>query len=146
MYLFKHSIKKQLSSLIIALLVCVPLYAQDSSTEQDSSPVNGNVSQLNEVQPEFPGGMEKLSKFLKANLKYPKAARKAHITGKVICSFVIDADGFVQEVFVTKGIGYGCDEEAARVLKLMPQWKPGLQNNQKVPVRYSFPISFGHGQ
>ena len=56
--------------------------------------------------------------------------------------FVVDADGFVGNIEILRGIGAGCDEEALKVVKAMPKWEPGYQNNRAVPVIYNMPIRF----
>jgi len=95
-----------------------------------------------EVFPEFPGGMEAWSKFIQKNLRYPYAAQDQGIQGKVYLSFVVEKDGSITDVKVIRGIGYGCDDEAVRVIKKSPKWKPGLQNKQNVRVRYQMPINY----
>lgn len=95
-----------------------------------------------EVYPEFPGGMAAWSKFIERNLRYPYSAQDNQIQGKVYLSFVIEKDGSVTEVKVIRGIGYGCDDEAVRVIKKSPKWKPGKQNQQNVRVRYQMPINY----
>jgi len=95
-----------------------------------------------EQMPEFPGGIGELGKYLGKNLRYPAQARNANISGKVFVAFVVGSDGTIRDVTVSKGIGYGCDEEAIRVVKSMPKWKPGRQSGRSVPVRYSLPIVF----
>lgn len=95
-----------------------------------------------EVYPEFPGGMAAWAKFIQRNLKYPYAAQENAIQGKVYLSFVVEKDGSITDVNVIRGIGYGCDEEALRVIKKSPRWKPGTQNNQAVRVRYTMPIGY----
>lgn len=95
-----------------------------------------------ESMPEFPGGMPGLATFLSSNLKYPKEARKQGIKGTVLVGFVINSTGQVKDVQVLKGIGGGCDEEAARVISVLPPWNPGRQRGQPVSVRYSLPIRF----
>jgi protein TonB len=95
-----------------------------------------------ESYPEFPGGQEAFVKFLRKNLRYPGMAAENGIQGKVILSFVIERDGELSNIKVIRGIGSGCDEEALRVLSKSPQWKPGIQNNQKVRVAYTLPINF----
>ena len=100
-----------------------------------------NVGSIEEF-PEFPGGMAAWSKFIQKNLRYPYMAQDAAIQGKVYISFVIEKDGSVSDVSLVKGIGYGCDEEALRVIKKSPKWKPGKQNKQTVRVRYNMPINY----
>ena len=95
-----------------------------------------------EVMPTFPGGEQELLKYLAENVKYPRLAREAKIQGLVIVRFVVDADGFVGNIEILRGIGAGCDEEALRVVKAMPKWEPGYQNNRAVPVIYNMPIRF----
>jgi protein TonB len=95
-----------------------------------------------ETMPQFPGGPEKLATFLGHTLRMPKQAKRKKITGTVFVHFVIDSTGTIEEVQVLKGIGCGCDEEAVRVMKRMPRWKPGEQMGRRVPVRYSLPIRF----
>ncbi|MBD1391849.1 energy transducer TonB [Mucilaginibacter glaciei] len=95
-----------------------------------------------EVQPEPYGGMGAFSKFLGKNLRFPSAASDAGISGRVVVSFVIEKDGSLSNIVVEKGMGYGMDQEALRVLKLAKAWKPGRQNGQPVRVRYMIPIAF----
>jgi protein TonB len=95
-----------------------------------------------EIMPQYQGGMKEMVKFLQKNLKYPKAAERANIEGKVYVSFVIGASGEISQVQVIKGVGFGCDEEAVRVINKMPNWTPGVQGGRKVSVKYTLPISF----
>lgn len=95
-----------------------------------------------EQMPEFPGGEEKLMEYLQKNVKYPAMARESHITGTVFVTFVVQGNGDITDVRKLKGIGGGCDEEALRVIKNMPSWKPGKQNGKSVPVQYNLPIKF----
>ncbi len=81
-------------------------------------------------------------KFLRKNLRYPGNAAELGIQGKVFLSFVIEKNGDLSHIKVLRGIGSGLDEEAVRVLSKSPQWKPGIQNNQKVRVAYTLPINF----
>ncbi len=95
-----------------------------------------------EQNPEFAGGMNALLKFLQKNLHYPTPAVNANIMGKVYMQFVVGQDGNISRVDVMKGIGFGCDEEAERVVKLMPKWSPGRQSGRAVAVKFTLPISF----
>jgi protein TonB len=92
--------------------------------------------------PEFVGGMDAWAKFLGKNLRYPVQARDEGIQGRVTVSFVVEKNGELSNVKVLKGIGYGCDEEAIRVIKKSPFWKPGFQNGRPVRVSYVMPIVF----
>jgi len=95
-----------------------------------------------EVLPEFQGGMAGWAKYLQKTLKYPPMARENNITGRVIMSFVVEKNGELTDIKVLRGIGGGCDEEAIRVLKGAPKWKPGIQNGRAVRVAYTMPIFF----
>ncbi len=95
-----------------------------------------------ESYPEFPGGMAAWAKFIQKNLRYPYQAQDAAIQGKVVLSFVIEKDGTITDVSVVRGIGYGCDDEAVRVIKKSPKWKAGKQNDENVRVRYTMPIAY----
>lgn len=95
-----------------------------------------------EQMPEFLGGNAALMKYLQKQMKYPPQALRAGVEGKVFISFTVNTDGSIDDVEVLKGLGYGTDEEAARVISKMPAWKPGYQNNHAVPVRYNLPITF----
>ena len=95
-----------------------------------------------EQPPEFKGGMRAWVEFLQRNLRYPAVAEEVTVQGRVLVGFVIDKDGLLTDVKVIKGMGFGCDEEALRVIKKSPAWKAGMQNGRAVRVRYIMPISF----
>jgi protein TonB len=95
-----------------------------------------------EQMPDFPGGEEELMKFLKSNIVYPQMAKESGIQGTVYVTFVVTSNGKVKDGQVLRGIGGGCDEEALRVVKIMPDWKAGKQNGQAVPVQFNLPIKF----
>lgn len=95
-----------------------------------------------EVLPKFPGGDEAFGKYLSRNIKYPPLARENNITGRVFVSFVVEKDGRLTDIKVVRGLGYGTDEEAVRVLKNSPKWSPGVQNGREVRVQYTIPIFF----
>ena len=95
-----------------------------------------------EQMPEFPGGQEGLVNYLVENLNYPEKAKAKKITGKVYVSFVVEKDGSISNVKVLRDIGYGCGEEAVRVVKAMPRWKPGMQRGKNVRVQYTLPLNF----
>ena len=103
---------------------------------------NDSIYQIVEVMPEFPGGVDKMMDYLSKSIKYPEAAKEKGISGRVFLSFVIEKDGAVSDVKVAKGIGKECDDEAVRVVKSMPKWKPGMQKGKPVRVSYMLPIFF----
>lgn len=95
-----------------------------------------------EVMPDFVGGRTALQRYLQKHLRFPAAAMAAQVSGRVYVSFVVQTDGSIGEVTVLKGLGYGTEEAAARVVREMPEWTPGLQNHHAVPVRFTLPITF----
>ena len=95
-----------------------------------------------ESMPEFPGGEAKMKQYLVKNLKYPQMAKESGIQGKVYVTFVVEKTGHVTDVKVLRGIGGGCDEEAIRVIKNMPNWMAGKQRGKSVRVQFNMPIVF----
>ena len=98
------------------------------------------VHQFVEEMPEFPGGQQGLFDYLRKNFRYPTVDRK-QMQGKVYVGFVISSRGKVLFPHVERGLGSGLDEEAVRVIRSMPDWKPGKKKGKAVPVRYSLPVS-----
>ena len=95
-----------------------------------------------EDPPAFPGGEAAMMKYIADNLEYPPLARENNIQGRVVIQFVVDENGKITDAKVVKGIGWGCDEAAPKVVNSMPRWKPGKQRNKAVRVRYVLPIRF----
>lgn len=95
-----------------------------------------------EQMPEYPGGDKAMYKFLSDRIKYPAAASRANISGRVTVQFVVEKDGSIGAVTVLKGIGFGCNEEAIRVIKTMPKWNAGKQNGKAVRVYFTLPVTF----
>lgn len=95
-----------------------------------------------ETPPAYEGGMEAIMKFVKKKLRYPASARRQGIEGTVFVSFVVRGDGSITQVTVLRGIHVECDEEAARVISLLPSWKGGKQNGNPVSVRMVLPLKF----
>jgi len=95
-----------------------------------------------EEQAEFPGGYQKMMEFISKNISYPQIARETNIQGKVYVQFVVRKDGSITDAKILRGIGGGCDQEALKVVKKMPKWKPGKQRNQPVNMYFNLPINF----
>ncbi|MGI4740615.1 MAG: energy transducer TonB [Janthinobacterium lividum] len=113
-----------------------------SDTDTATPPASSEPFIAVEKMPEFTGGQEALLRYLRSHLRYPSAALTAGIGGRVFLSFVIQADGSISEVTVLKGLGYGLDDEAQRVVRQMPNWTPGYQSKHPVAVRFTLPITF----
>jgi protein TonB len=95
-----------------------------------------------EEMPSFQGGEGERQKFLASNIAYPLQATEIGIQGTVYVKFVVDSKGNITDAVVLRGIGGGCDEEALRVVNMMPQWHPGKQNGKAVRVLYNMAIVF----
>ena len=128
---------------------CLPISFKlsDGATEKtakksDVNPDKNDVYQTVEEMPQFPGGETAMMEFVAKNIVYPEEARDKEISGRVFVKFVVEKDGSISEVKVAQGIGGGCDEEAVRVVKAMPKWKPGKQDGQPVRVSFTMPFTF----
>lgn len=95
-----------------------------------------------EDMPEYPGGMEAMMKFVAENLKYPEQMQKEKVEGRVLLSFVVEKDGSVTNIEEVQSPHPVLTEEAIRVVKLMPKWKPGKQDGKEVRVQFNLPITF----
>ena len=115
--------------------------AQDEA-QAEGSVVQGEVFDVVEKMPEFPGGQQELMNFLMKNIKYPKEATDKGTQGRVVVQFVVNKDGSVVEPTVVKSVSPELDQEALRVVKMMPKWQPGKQNGEVVRVKYTIPVSF----
>ena len=150
---------KVLAALPVAALLmmvgCKPAESTNSDTAavalQQEEPVydmgptqqaDGEVANVVEVDPEFPGGMEAFYKYLAENIHYPEQAKKEQLQGRVFVTFVVEKDGSISDAKVLRGIGGGCDEEALRVVNAMPKWTPGKMRGEVVRVNYNLPITF----
>ena len=118
--------------------------AKESPTYKDAA---GNIVYYKaEIDPSYAGGLDELTKYLKANLKYPEAAREGGREGTVFVDFVVDAKGKIREVVGSDVIGEDADvsfkEEAVRVVAAMPGCTAGRQNGKAVDTSFSIPITF----
>ena len=122
--------------------------ADSTAAQQQEVVANTNdtvydgMEHMAEVDPEFPGGVEALYKYLAQNIHYPEQAKKEQIQGRVFVNFVVGKDGSITDAVVKRGIGGGCDEEALRVVNAMPKWTPGKVRGENVRVNYDLPINF----
>lgn len=95
-----------------------------------------------EQMPEFPEGTDKMIQYISDNIHYPKEALENEISGRVYINFTVKKDGTLDNIKVVRGIGFGCDEEAIRVVKNMPKWKPGIDHGKPVDTKFNLPIKF----
>ncbi len=128
----------------ISIHVRFPMNFADKKAEVLSNPEairkNKNlVDATTETPPQFEGGVKGLAEFIKNNFREPNVPY--NLKGKILTSFVVDVDGSIVDIIVLKDLGFGTKEEAIRVLKSFPKWKPATQNGTPIRVVYSLPIS-----
>ncbi|MDE5999308.1 MAG: energy transducer TonB, partial [Bacteroidaceae bacterium] len=105
----------------------------------------GEIFEVVEQNPMFPGGEAALLKYLQKNLKYPAQAQDNGIQGRVMVQFVVNKDGSVVEPKIIRSVDPSLDKEAMRVVSAMPKWTPGKQRGKTVRVRYTLPVTFRLG-
>ena len=106
-------------------------------------PINNDEKVLTgvvEYQPQFPGGIKACEQFIKENLRYPDTG--SDVQGRVIVSFMVERDGSLSDIKVVRGLDPAFDEEALRVVKMMPKWSPGATDGKISVMRYTIPIIF----
>lgn len=114
-------------------------------TKKESTPASGNINRPlvgAQLMPEFPGGTKALARFFRKNYRYPKEAQEKGVEGVVYIRFVVNTDGSLSNAKIVKGIGSGCDEEAIRLVSIMPKWIPGENDGLKVSVYKTIPVVF----
>jgi TonB family protein len=135
-----------LGCLLVAMTLAPATGATPIAPPQDTTTLQNDttVYQIEEVdvKPEYPGGINKLSQFVKNKLRYPMEAADRNIQGRVIVHFTIKADGKIDDIKVLDSIHRLLDREAMRIVRAMPKWTPGELNGKKVAVRFIFPITF----
>jgi len=108
----------------------------------ETTPSPPTIVDLAEVMPSYESGLKAMMKFIQKNMNYPNHAKQIGTEGKVFVKFVVNYEGKVVNVEIIRGISEDCDKEAARVIAMMPNWKPGMQNKMPVSVRMILPINF----
>lgn len=103
---------------------------------------NSEVFSIVDKMPQYPYGEKELAGFIAHQLRYPKEARQQGVEGRILCSFIVAADGSISNIEVVQGLHSQLDKEAIRVLSLMSKWIPGENNGEKVNVKCLLPIDF----
>jgi len=118
-----------------------------NSTEHNVTEATNNDAPFTavEINPEYPGGEAAFGKFLQKNIHYPTVAKENNIQGRVYVQFIVERDGSLTDIKVMREPGSGLGDEAIRVLKISPHWKPGIQNGKPVRVQYTVPVNFSLG-
>ena len=109
------------------------------ATSMDDEPVNFRIV---EQLPEFPGGMSAFVSWLTKNLKYPPEAQRSKTRGRVVVAFIVNRDGTTSGERVLHAVDPLLDAEAIRVIRSMPRWKPGIQNNNPCRTMIAVPVVF----
>lgn len=107
-----------------------------------SATVEGEIFEVVEYMPEFPGGMQACLQYLAKGIKYPVVAQDAGEQGRVIVQMIVTKEGKIANVKVVKGVSEALNNEAMRVVSGMPQWKPGKEKGVAVNVKYTLPVMF----
>lgn len=130
-----------MKKLFLCLFFLFPCYLFSQSLPE-KDPKDENVFIRVEVMPEYPGGEKEMFGFISKSMQYPDYALEHGIEGKVILSFIVSDEGKIKEVKVLRGVDATLDAEAVRVVKKMPDWIPGKQNDVPVDVRFTLPVYF----
>lgn len=112
---------------------------QPTVVDMELNPLNFRIV---EELPEFPGGATEFMKWLTKNLRYPSTAQLRKVEGKVVAQFIVNTDGSISDIELVTRVEPTLDREALRVLKLMPQWKAGKQDNKPCRTQVCIPIVF----
>jgi len=143
--------RKIISLVLFSLMIFAQINVTNAQEKKDSvlfikNPVDvittNDVFTVVENPPSYPGGDEARVEFLVNNIIYPDSAKMQNIHGTIYISFIIEKNGSISNIKVLRGIGGGCDEEAVRVVKLMPNWIPGTQRGKPVRVQFNMPFKF----
>ena len=113
------------------------LFVEEVKDKYEAQPL-----MMAETMPAFSGGDQKLLEFIRQHLTYPQAAIENGISGRVIVKFCVTANGDIEDITIVRSLSPECDQEALRIMKLMPKWIPGKQNGKPVAVYYTLPIQF----
>ncbi|WP_420148709.1 energy transducer TonB [Spirosoma sp.] len=132
---------------ILIVLVVVGTFGSATNAQQvrpDSASKPGRtIYSVVQQQPEFPGGMASLGKYIQKNLRYPTGlTAEPEAGGRVFVSFIVGEEGRIEEAKVLKSLGPKFDEEAIRLITSMPNWIPGKIDGRAVACRYNLPINF----
>lgn len=142
---------------VCILIVAFTFYARSSNSYEEANGItldkietysiqkNSNIYKAYEAveqMPYFPGGESEMTKFIRENIQYPASAKEYGIQGRVILRFVVTETGTIENITVLRSLDPACDKEAIRLLKSMPKWIPGKQNDEIVSVYYTLPIAF----
>ena len=131
---------------LVTLTMCTNQKKSDSDDQNVSQSVSnemeeeGKVYDVVDVMPDFPGGLDSLATWMTINAKCPKEAERLGVEGDVVCTFIVEKDGVLSDIHITKDLGFGTGEAAVALMKKSPKWSPAIQNGQAVRTAYTLPI------
>ena len=139
-----NGVAKSLDKALLFYRKAVELgYDADKDVERVSELLNMTIYDVVEEQPEFPGGMKELAKYLRDNINYPRISRDNNSQGRAFVQFTVNADGSIQDIEIYRSTGdVYLDKEAIRLVEAMPKWKPGKQQGKAVRVKFRLPVNF----
>ena len=133
--------------ILFITMLCVLLVGCANKSRQQTAgnaPISAkdSIYHLPDQYSEYPGGIGNLMKQIENSIQYPEEARKKGVEGRVIVQFIVDEKGNVTQPHVLKSVEPSLDKEALRIIRLLPQWKPGTWKGKPVKVKYIVPVSF----
>lgn len=127
---------------ILILFLTISAFSQEIKTDSKNKSEDIIYSSATiEYQPEYEGGIQGFREYIAKNFTIPPQAAKQTIKGKIFVEFVIEKDGSLTDIRIRRGLGYGLDEEAQRVLSNSKKWKPGELKGEKIRTRFMIPIA-----
>ena len=138
--------EKVAKAITLGIVVCIGLCF--GLPKANAIQINGNqqdttIYVVADQEPQFNG---ELNRWLSDNLTYPEEASEARVEGRVFISFVVEKDGSISSIVVARSVHPALDNEAVRVFKVMPAWKPAMLNGQPVRFHVTYPLTFKLGQ
>ena len=135
---------KSICKVMVSLFIVLACNESEmmAQTQKDGYVDEDRVYDVVDQMPQFPGGFEKLKKFIEENRRYPKSLQARGIQGRVVVTFVVEKTGKISRAKVVRGVDPALDKEALRVIRKMPQWIPGKMCGKNVDVRYTMPVDF----
>lgn len=135
-----------LKSILVLISLLYTLNTQSQTKSQYKSSETEEVFTIVEQMPSFPGGEKELYRFIGLTITYPVEAQVNNESGKIYVSFVVNTDGNLTDIRILRGISKSLNNEALRIVSLMPRWIPGTQGGTAVKVRFYLPIRFVSGK
>ncbi len=119
---------------------------KDQQIVDDRDCINNAIalSESYEKSPRFPEGDKALEDFIKRNIRLPKCVKEERIEGRVVVSFYVEIDGSLTYLSIAKSVDSRLNQEALRIIKIMPKWEPGQIGGKIVRMKYFQPIIFSY--